>query len=498
MSLFGGIKLTGRPDLENIRKLDLLPIPQINRMSRYGIAIDIPYLKELSLELASEMVDLQKQISSYVPLAALNQFSVLAAEIEDTEGRADVNANSAIQIRTLLFDLLSVGKGRDLKQTSDGKVSTGKKNLELSKADHPVVPLVLQYRERAKLKSAFTDSLPLKARYHPAGDSCPVCELSHVESTWRVHTTFTTTRAETGRFSSKNPNLQQIPTRSELGGRIRKAFYAAPGKKIVSTDFSQVELRDLAHMSAAASMIRVYQEDKDIHIYTACRAFGHDYDKYALLAAKKEAKTLTDQEKAIWSDFALNCRLPSKNLNFMIVYGASWKGLQAQLALSGILWDERQCQDFIDRWFNLYPEVQAYLDQQAYRARRYGFVWTPCGRIRLVPEVRSCHSYIRSAGIRQAGNMPVQGCSAEQTKLVMGELEQDFLEMHEQQGIWVWPLLTIHDQVMVEAEEDYAELICDVMKTRFSEVMWDKQTGEDLWRVPIKSDGEILDRWVKG
>jgi len=767
MALYAGITLPGRPDLENVRKLDLLVLPQINRMSRYGIAVDLPYLKDLSLEIGREMVDLQKQIDSYIPADALDRFSTVAAEIEEEQGSATINANSAEQIRELLFDLLKVGASQPkLKLTSAGKVSTGKKQLEMCRDDHPVVPLVLQYRERAKLKSAFCDSLPLKAKYHPRGSCCPVCELSHVEPTWRLHTTFTTTRTETGRLAcvahwtpvrvlqrgvrrrvpissidigdyvwthkrryrrvtaiwrkgiapmynvtfsnghtltctgdhvllmssherieavderpkeysgsseavsyygsadyepnsgetgndvpqypiclpdsypesgvrcpssdpilsdesrhtqpdvredrratpqldrtsgrwvrvfdllegwkapvctpdrdggsfrsegdtrdlrrtpyqrrqkgqqtgqscfsysgrssedslptgerhavcyvekieaagsfevfdisvdedesyeacgvfnhnSKNPNLQQIPQRSDLGARIRAAFLASPGTRLVSVDFGQIELRDLAHLANAMSMINVYRRKGDIHIYTACQCFGRDEARMTDLLRRKD---LTPEETAEVHHFKLFERLPSKNLNFMTVYGATPKGLQAQLALSQVYWSEEECRAFQeDRWFGVYPEVKDYMRVQEYRARRYGFVWDPWGRVRRCPEIYSSLSWIRSAGIRQAGNMPIQACSAGQTKLVMAECEEEF-ERWLSCGVWCWPLLSIHDQVIAEVEEDYAVEIGDAMSRIFSNVMVDKQTGVNLWRVPIESEPEILSRWEK-
>lgn len=499
MSLYGGITVSGQPDLENIRRLDLLPIPCVSKMQRYGIAIDIPYLKEFSSQMGLEMADLQKDISSYIPKASLDQFSAQASLIEEDLGDATINTNSAIQVRDLLMKL-NINFGERPKLTKAGAVSTGKKSLELWKSQHPVIKKILEYKERSKLKSAFADSLPEKARYHPRNNdrSCPICGLSHVESTWRVHTEFLMTRTETGRFASKNPNLQQIPARTALGGRIRMAFLATPGTRLVSSDFSQIELRDLAHCANAASMIQVYQEDKDIHLYTACQAFDKSYEHYALLSRLKEQGCLPDESKEDWGDFSLNCRLPSKNVNFMIVYGATAVGLQAQLALSGLFWSEEQCDDFIDRWFNLYPEVREYMDLQHYRARRYGFVWDVFGRVRRVPEISSCHPYIRNAGLRQAGNMPIQSTSAGQTKLGMAELDEDFTNIYSDgDGPFIWPLLTIHDQLVAEADESVAEDCRDLMMARFSEVMTDKETGENLWRVPIKSDGEILTRWKK-
>lgn len=487
--LYGGIRLPGAPDLENVRQLDLLPLPMLQQMHRYGIAIDLPYLRAFSADLAREMTALEKDIASYLPPDRLHTFAMQANTIEELQGQALFNANSADQIRELLFTTLKVGSTRDLKRTKHGALSTGKKQLELCRDDHPIVPLVLEYRMRQKLQSAFAESLPQWAVYHPAGPCCPVCELVHVESTYRVHTEFLTTRAETGRLASRRPNLQQIPVRSDLGGRIRRAFLASPGTRLVSVDFSQIELRDLAHLANARSMIEIYRDNKDIHLYTACQIFDKDYDHYAQLA--RYYPHLTPEEKQDWKHFSLHHRLPSKNVNFMIVYGASDQGLQAQLALSGLFWSLEQCQSFIHRWFSLYPEVEAYLDLQHYRARRYEYVWDTFGRIRRVPEVRSCHAYIRSQGLRQAGNMPIQSCSAGQLKLVMGELHACFDVLRQETGTWIWPLLSIHDQLIVEVTEPHAADILTFMTDVFSSVM------RDRWRVPILADGEVLTRWSK-
>lgn len=489
MSLWGGVRLAGEPDLENVRRLDLLPLPMVSRMQRYGIAVDVDYLRNFASELGREMDDLAKDIASYIPRDQLDAFSSQSASVEEAEGPADFNPASAVQIRSLLYEMLGVGRDRRIKRTSKGLLSTGRKQLELCRDDHPVVAKVLEYRQRQKLKSAFADTLPREARLHPRGD-CPVCGLNHVESTHRIHTQFLTTRAETGRFASRKPNLQQIPVRSDLGQRIRRAFLASPGTRLVSVDFSQIELRDLAHLASAASMIGLYHRGLDIHLYTACQIFSRSYDHYARLAKLKESGGLTPDEKRDWNDFALNCRLPSKNVNFMIVYGATALGLQAQLALSGVVWTEEQSVRFIDRWFSLYPEVRDYIDIQHYRARRYGFVWDPFGRIRRTPEVRSSLSHIRDAGLRQAGNMPIQACSAGQMKLVMGELEELFKDI-EHFETPVIPLLTIHDQLVVETPEYHSEPVCELMKEVFSNVMGGQ------WRVPIESDGEILTRWSK-
>ena len=481
MALYNGITLPNAPDLENVRRLDLMVLPQINRMSRYGIAIDRDYLAELGSQFALEMLDLQKDIASYIPAHALDRFSASAAQIEEAEGSATINASSAEQIRTLLFDLLAVGRDQKLKTTGAGKTSTGRKNLDLVRDDHPVVPLVLQYRERAKLKSAFCDALPGKARLHPRAECCPVCELSHVEPTWRLHTTFTTTRAITGRLSSKEPNLQQISVRSKLGRRIRAAFMASPGTKLVSVDFSQMELRDLAHLANAWSMLSIYESNGDIHVNTAMKAFG-----------------ISDPAKVD----KYNHRLPSKTTNFSITNGTTKKGLYAQLVsaywMDGIKppdWlTEDWCDSFIVDWHKTYDEVQPYFDLCYYRARRYKFVWNPWGRCRYIPQVCSSLPYKVHEGLREAQNFAVTSSNAEQTKLVMIECGDEF-ELLRQNGIWVESLLSIHDQIIAEVEEGWADLVGEQMVHIFENCMADRETGERLWRCPIKSDCDILDRW---
>lgn len=481
MALYGGIELPGVPCLENIRRLDLMVLPQLNRMSRVGISIDIPYLQELSSQFGAEMADLQRDIASYIPIWALDQFSSQAAAIEEEEGSATINAASAGQIRTLLFDLLKIGRDQKLKTTAGGKVSTGKKNIDLCRDDHPVVPLVQKYRERQKLKSAFCDSLPKMARVHPRSQCCPLCELPHVESTTRLHTTFNTTRAITGRLSSKKPNLQQIPLRSKLGGRMRYAFKSSPGSMLVSVDFSQMELRDLAHLANEPTMIQIYNEDGDIHQYTAMSSFNiadpalvHKYEH----------------------------RLPAKTTNFSITNGTTEKGLHAQMV--GAYWladmtppkwlTEDWCKEFIVKWHAKYDKVQPYFDTQYYRARRYKFVWNPWGRCRYIPQVMSSLPWKQSEGLREAQNFSVTSSNAEQTKLAMAECE-DLFQTFRDAGYHCEGLISIHDQIIAEADQDIADLVGAAMVDVFESVMDDKQTGERLWRTPIKSDCEILERW---
>lgn len=483
--MYGGITLPGKPDLENIRKLDRMILPNLNRMSRYGIAVDLPWLAEVGSQFEIEKRALQSEIASYIPAHALDQFSARAAEIEEEQGSATINASSAEQIRILLFDLLKIGRNQKLRTTDAGKISTGRKNLDTCHDDHPVVPLVQQYRERAKLKSAFCDALPKLARYHPRSECCPLCELPHVEGTNRLHTTFTTTAAITGRLSSRKPNNQQIPIRTEIGARIRAAYMASPGTKLVSVDFQGMEVGDLAHLANATSMIRLIEAGVDFHTRTAMSIFG-----------------ITDPAKV---DKYLH-RLPSKRTTFGIQNGTTEVGLQAQVIgdywAAGMKPPAHMCgepgkqwfKQFIVKWHAEHDRVQPYFETQYYRARRYGFVWGPWGRTRYIPQLHSSLPYKVHEGLREAQNFAVTNSNAEQTKLVMVECDELFTQLRDS-GIWAWPLLSIHDQIITEVEEDYAEPVGTMMSGIFENVMVDRQTGESLWRVPIKSDCEILDRW---
>lgn len=491
MALYGGIQIPGAPDLENIRHLDLLPIPMIRRMSRLGIAIDIPYFNDLTSELSREMADLRDEIACEIPPDKLDMFCAIAdadesAELEShPDNWSPINVESGPQLAKLMFDVLGIGRGKDLKRTNSGdRLSTGKKQLEMLKKDHPVIGLVLAYRERSKLKNTYTTKLPKIARLHPRSRCCPICELPHAAPTFRIHTDFPTTRAATGRIASRNPNLQNIPARTLLGRKVRAGFIASPGTLLVSRDFSQIELRLLAHCANEANFIEIFRLGLDPHLQTAMRAFN-----------------ITDPAKVD----KLSQRAPCKNVNFMIVYGATPPGLYDQMAVTyataGIALPDwltlTWCEQFMHNWlYVLYPSVPPYMDGEFYRARRYGCVWDMFGRTRRVPEVQSALKWIVSAGLRQAGNLRIQSNGAGLMKLAMAE-SNDELELVLKSGVWSWPLLTIHDELIIEVEEDYADSICDLIGTIMDAVMVDKQSGINQCRVPILSDGHPMPRWIK-
>lgn len=493
MALYGGIKLTGAPDLENIRRLDLIPMRPIREIMRYGFAIDIPHLEALTETLTSEMVELRRKITEQIPADALDQFMevVDAEEAEEekvSETNISFNVDSAVQVRKLVFKILGVGSGKRLKLTKKGDISTGKRQMEALKREHQVIADVLAYRERSKLKGTYTTTLPVMAKLHPESTLirpyCPVCGLKHWADTHRIHTQVLTTRTATGRPATKKPNLQNIPVRSAHGRRVRMAFIASPGTELVTVDFSQLELRILAHVARVKRMIQCFLDDQDIHSITASEAF-------------QIAVGLLDK---------LLHRAPAKNVNFAVVYGETAQGLYEQLVSdsygkSGIevpSWLTLEwCEQFMAKWHGIYPEVEPYMEEEFYRARRYGYVWSLFGRVRAVPEVLSVHKNIESAGLRQAGNMKIQGSGADMLKLAQGEL-QDWVEgTIRPLDIWTWPVNEVHDELIFEVEEGFGKNILRKSVDVMSNVMCDKQTGEDLFRVPIKAEGKVGLRWEK-
>lgn len=478
MKLFGGVHISSHPDLHNIERLDALPMAQIMRMQRCGIAIDREWFWQMSSDLEAEKVDLRKQITSYIPEDKLDEF------VNESSDVLDFNVNSTQQMATLLFKLLGVGRGKQLKKTKSGdQLSTGKKQLETLKRDHPVIPLVLEFRECAKLVSTYTKKIPTVARLHNKG-ICQLCELPHYEDHYRLHYQIVTTRTDTGRLAMRKENVQNIPARTKRGARVRKGFVSSKGNLLVSRDYAQIELRLLADRANEPNMIKVFLEGGDIHLDTAMRAFN-----------------ITDPKKV---DKMLH-RAPCKNVNFGVVYGLGPPGLLDLMAITYATAGQPMpdwltlewCEQFIEKWFGLYPGVEAYLDSQNYRCRRYEIVWTPMGRVRRIPEVRSVHERVRQAGLRQGGNMPIQGFAADVMKIGMARVEQRLSSLREDNRIYAEALLPIHDELVSEVDEKWADEVGEMIGYEMEGALTDIETGEEFCRVPIKSDGHSMERWSK-
>jgi DNA polymerase-1 len=374
-----------------------------------GVAIDAAYLRQMSGRLQMQMD------------ALLQEIYTLAGE--------EFNVNSPPQLQRLLFEVLKLPPG---KKTKTG-YSTDTSVLESLALEHELPQRILDYRHLAKMKSTYVDALP---------------QLLHPQ-TGRIHTSLNQTITETGRLSSSNPNLQNIPIRSELGREIRRAFIAAPGHVLVSADYSQIELRLLAHLSEDPALLDAFCSGQDIHTRTAMEVFGVDLD-----AVDGEMRRM------------------AKTVNFGILYGLSPFGLAQRLRIT-----HEAARTYIDNYFARYPRVKQCLDAILEQARQQGYVTTLLQRRRYLPEISNPNRTIREAAERTAINMPFQGSAADLIKLAMIHLYQQSTTEH-------WPcamLLQIHDELLFEIpEEAVAEIIPHI-----------KTTMEGVWSLKVPLTVEV-------
>jgi len=386
------------------------------RMEARGISLDTEYLLQLSEELGKEI-------------------SYLEAEIHRLAGRP-FNVNSRDQLEVILYDELKLSPGR---KTQTGRRSTAASALEELQGQHEIIERILSYRELTKLKNTYLDPLP--RLLHP--------------KTGRLHTRFNQTGTATGRLSSVDPNLQNIPIRTKIGRRIRKAFRAAPGMKLVVADYSQIELRVLAHLSGDENLIRVFREGKDIHAQTAAWMFGLDLDQVG-----------GEQRRA------------AKTINFGVLYGMSAHRLSNELSIP-----YAEAERFIERYFASYPRVRAWIEQVLADARQKGYVETMFGRRRFVADLDARIRSVREAAERMAFNMPVQGTAADLMKLAMVKLQPEL------EGLEAHLVLQVHDELLVEAPADKAEQVARVMR----EVM------QNAWalEVPLEVGTGIGENWLE-
>ena len=362
-------------------------VPVLVRIQRHGVALDTDLLKAMSIELGERMAELE-------------------ASIYDSVGHR-FNINSSQQLGDVLFKELQLPHA---KRTKSG-FSTDASVLEGLKGIHPIAEYLLEYRQISKLKSTYIDALP--SLVNP--------------NTGRIHTTFNQTGAVTGRVSSNDPNLQNVPIRTELGGQVRNAFVAegAPDWLLMAADYSQIDLRVLAHISQDAALMLAFQRGEDIHASTACQVFGVAMDQ------------VTPEMRRI-----------AKIINFGIIYGISGFGLASRTELS-----QEEANAFIEGYFEKYPRVKEYMEVTKRQAREQGYVETVLGRRRYFPEIRSSNYQVRMAAERMAINMPIQGTSAEITKLAMIQIQQRM----DQQAMHSKMLLQVHDELIFEVPKDELE-----------------------------------------
>ena len=363
-------------------ELELPLLPAVYSMERLGTAVDTPLLGELSARFEGRLAELQ-------------------AESERLTG-AEVNLNSPKQVAFLLYEKLNIGLSEAQKKqfkTKDG-YSTGEEVLQFLKAAHPVVPLLLEFREVSKLKSSFVDNLI--AATGPDG---------------RLHTTFDQLGTATGRFSSSRPNLQNIPVRSESGLLVRKCFIARPGFTLLSGDYSQIDLRVLAHLSGDRNLTDAFRSGEDIHLRTASEIF-HCAPAFVTPDMRRAAKAI----------------------NFGIVYGKTAMGLSQDLGIS-----RSEAATYIKHYFEVCPGVKEWSDRVVEEAKRTGMVTTFAGRRRLLPELAAKNMHLRGFAERAAVNTPVQGGSAEIIKKAMVNLHPQLRGSAD-----IFMLLQVHDELMFE------------------------------------------------
>ena len=385
-------------------------------MEYRGIEVNESILNDLSASISITL----KEIESYVRELAENP---------------DLNLNSRDQLADLLFDKLGLKAGR---RTSTGKRSTAVSALEPLISSHEVVPKILTYRELSKLKNTYLDRLP---------------KLIHPE-TGRIHTTFNQALVATGRLSSANPNLQNIPVRTEVGRKIRKSFVAASGWKLLVADYSQIELRILAHIADDPALINSFQNGEDIHRRTAAQIYNVES-----------------------SEVSPSMRRVAKIINFGILYGMSAHRLSREL---GINYD--RAQSFIDTYFTGYPGVQKYIESTLSFCRDKGYVETLLGRRRRIPDIKSTNRNTREYAERTAYNMPIQGTAADIIKTAMIELAPALIPLN------AHLLLQVHDELIIEAPE-----------TNINEVSKQvKATMEHAFqlKVPLVVDVGVSDNWL--
>ena len=461
--LYNGVRLVEAPAPENVRRLDLGALPMINEMNSRGVYLDCEDLHHLSAEIRVRLADLED-------------------DIDGIAGR-HINPESRDQVAPLVFHEMALHPPGGVKYTKKGKESTVDDVLSTIKEQHPIVPMILEHRGLIKILGTYSDKMPLL-----------------VDEYSRVHTTFSAVTASTGRLTSSDPNLMNIPIRSSWGKRVRDSFKATPIEMLhkmghygqptvlVAIDLSQIEMVWAAHLSQDRIMMDIFERGDDIHTRTAL-AMMRLPESAACCLGKDPDHDVDGKGCPVWSKFKIQYRLPSKTLGFGILYGVTPKGLVLQIAAAGgPSWSVHEAEEFISKWFGVYSGVEAWVQDVYARARRYGLVWDACGRVRYIPEVRSKLRSVVSAGLRQAGNQPVQASAQESIKLAMAQVFDELVtEYQSYRDVICWPLLQIHDELLFELSLDIAE--------EFSQMVHDVMISSIPLSIPVRAGIETGELW---
>lgn len=394
-------------------------VPVLAKMERAGMLVDPDRLHSLSEGLATQIAEVERSI-------------------RDLAGDETFNIGSPMQLSHVLFDVMGLPT-KGLKKTKRGYYSTNAKVLSDLARDHEIVRLILDWREKSKIKSTYLDTLgPLRR-----GDG-------------RVHTTYNQTITATGRLSSSDPNLQNIPTRSELGRTVKTAFSAGEGSVFLAVDYSQIELRLLAHLSGDEHLVRAFNEGEDFHAETAARVFGVPV-----------------------SEVTPDLRSRAKAVNFGIVYGQQAYGLSQSLHIS-----MAEARDMIDRYYEAYPGVRTFLDNVVARAKQTGYAETMYGRRRHIPELKAKNPQLRGFGERTAMNHPMQGTAADIIKIAMARVSRRL----EEEGFAAHMILQVHDELDFECPIDEVERLTTMVRDVMEHVV-------DL-RVPLIAEASTGVTWA--
>lgn len=394
-------------------------VPVLAKMERAGMLVDPDCLHSLSEGLATQITEVERSI-------------------RDLAGDETFNIGSPMQLSHVLFDVMGLPT-KGLKKTKRGYYSTNAKVLSDLARDHEIVRLILDWREKSKIKSTYLDTLgPLRR-----GDG-------------RVHTTYNQTITATGRLSSSDPNLQNIPTRSELGRTVKTAFSAGEGSVFLAVDYSQIELRLLAHLSGDEHLVRAFNEGEDFHAETAARVFGVPV-----------------------SEVTPDLRSRAKAVNFGIVYGQQAYGLSQSLHIS-----MAEARDMIDRYYEAYPGVRTFLDNVVARAKQTGYAETMYGRRRHIPELKAKNPQLRGFGERTAMNHPMQGTAADIIKIAMARVSRRL----EEEGFAAHMILQVHDELDFECPIDEVERLTAMVQDVMEHVV-------DL-RVPLIAEASTGITWA--
>lgn len=410
--------LLKKDGLENIfNDIEMPLIPVLAQMERNGIKLDAQLLEKLSGRAEKEIMQLEKDIYKIAGL--------------------EFNIASPKQLSEVLYQKLNLTSG---KRNKTG-LSTAAGVLEQLIGEHPIIEKILNYRELTKLQSTYLQALPTMVN----------------PRTGRIHTSYNQTIAATGRLSSTDPNLQNIPVRGHgIGAEVRKAFIAENGYKLLSVDYSQMELRIIAHLSHDANMLKVFQNNEDIHTNTASAVFG-------VLPGE-----VTD-----------DMRRDAKTINFGILYGLSSFGLASRIGVVS----RSEAKDFIDKYFAEYPEVQMYIEEIKAQVHENGYIRNELGRIRKFPEIRSSQFFIRAAAERAAINFPIQGLQADVLKIAMINIFKELAG----KGDEIRMLLQVHDELVFEVREDKIEEWVKKIKPLMTDAV--------KLSVPVVAEAKVGDNW---